>query len=95
MSNEACYVVIKFKGDETNWIHPIQLNGRVIEALYVDGERHVPIHECEFCKWIVKTSNPITASGYWCSENDTPTGLGSFCSKFEPRAESEKIRTVG
>ena len=47
MSNDTCYLVIKFVGDENNWIHPISLNGRVIEAMYVDGVQVEPIRECD------------------------------------------------
>ena len=46
MSNDTCYLVIKFVGDENNWIHPISLNGRVIEAMYVDGELYERVRVC-------------------------------------------------
>jgi len=50
MSNEACYLVIKFKGDEINWIHPIQLNGRIIDEMYVDGAQVERVVRCADCK---------------------------------------------
>ena len=38
---------IEFEGEETPWMYPLALNGRVIRGVYVDGERYERVRECE------------------------------------------------
>lgn len=37
---------IEFEGGEIPWMYPLALNGRVIQGVFVDGERYTHEHTC-------------------------------------------------
>ena len=84
MSNDTCYLVIKFVGDENNWIHPISLNGRVIEAMYVDGVQVEPIRECDDLGGVDYSGKPV----FHCSKCSCvmslydSEGINTLCTNF-------------
>lgn len=41
----VCRIRVEFAGDEQPWEYPLALNGREVDAVYVDGARHVPLRE--------------------------------------------------
>ena len=53
------------------------------------ADRVIEVGRCKDCEYIVLTDNPMTASGYWCIENDTPRSLDGFCDFFEKRGTDE------
>ena len=54
------------------------------------GEIFLPrceVVRCRDCKSLVESSNPMSTTGYWCIENDTPRSLDGFCDWGERRAD--------
>ena len=39
---DVCRLRIEFSGEAISWMYPLALNGRTIEAVFVDGRRYVP-----------------------------------------------------
>ncbi|MBQ1449645.1 MAG: hypothetical protein IIZ12_01745 [Eggerthellaceae bacterium] len=44
--SDVCRLRIEFENNEIDWEHPLDLNGRIIKAMYVNDER---IRECYAC----------------------------------------------
>lgn len=78
-------------GFDTYWITAVALDTSLDELEQAIAAT-LDVSRCRDCEHIVKTSNPMTTSGYWCVENDNPRDLDGFCDYFEQRkGEIEEV----
>lgn len=50
-----------------------------------NGDLREEIVRCRDCKWLIETDNPISSTGWWCVQNDTPRSPDGFCDWGERR----------
>ena len=62
---------------------------RKINRLIIDGVRQTEIVRCRDCTGLVETDNPISSTGWWCVQNDTPRSPDGFCDWAERKEVCE------
>lgn len=87
---DVCRLRIEFEDGEFPWLYPLALNGRVIKAMFADGEPVERVVRCRDCQHAFKVT--------WPNQSKVPPGYldcqGELVETWDYYADEPKCNPV-